>query len=119
MIKPTFGALMSCTWGADVKRNWGPPPPPKQNLGRSCMGPYGFGAKCMTSTRIYYKDMFRKDPYIVNNNSSTALANGVQKVIITQYYNEVNSILEEETLLLLLMYFRMMMMMMMMVMIKP
>lgn len=27
MIKPTFGALMRCTWGADVKRNWGPPPP--------------------------------------------------------------------------------------------
>lgn len=26
MIKPTFGALMRCTWGADVKRNWGPPP---------------------------------------------------------------------------------------------
>lgn len=29
MIKPTFGALMRCTWGADVKRNWGPPPKTK------------------------------------------------------------------------------------------
>lgn len=42
MIKPTFGALMRCTWGADVKRNWGPPPKNKI-WGARAWGPMALG----------------------------------------------------------------------------